>query len=365
MKKILWGISGIGNGHFNRQAPIINHYARFCRIVLFVYGESLRNARHVFGRHKNVYIVEIDVPFWVGKRSGLDFLQTARRNVGKDFLQVVCRAYSRAEQLIGRPDLVVTDYEPVSAGYGYVMDAPVVTLDQQSKYLCGVFPKKLGGQFFADETARLHFFFPHAAERIACSFFRVKRKSGPPEVTVVPPPLKESVVSLKRKPKKGVPSIVVYISSQRPFVQPIEEVVGVCASQPGARFHLFTREAAEFKSLPPNVEAYRHGDSRFFPLLAECSGIVSTAGHMLLSEAMYLGIPVYAVPLAVYEQQMNAFVIARGGFGVSCPKLERRHLGVFVRKLDHYAAAIKKDRFVLLRGPGQKEIIRRLDRILR
>lgn len=365
MKKILWGISGIGNGHFNRQAPIIGHYAKTCRIVLFVYGESLRNARRVFGRHKNVSIVEIDVPFWAGKESGLDFAATARRNAGTDFLQIVCRAYAQAERLIGRPDLVVTDYEPLSAGYGYAMDAPVVTFDQQSKYLCGVFPQKLGGQSFADETARLRFFFPRAAERIACSFFRIRRKPGAPAVTVVPPPLKESVVSLKRQPRQGAPAVLVYISSQRPFVQPLKEVVAVCASQPGVQFHLFTREPAGLQSLPANVAAYRHGDPRFFSLLAECHGIVSTAGHMLLSEAMHLGIPVYAIPLAVYEQQMNAYAVARAGFGVSFPKFTRRQLAIFVRGLARYAAAIRKDRTVLLRGPGQKHIVSRLDRFLR
>lgn len=364
MKRILWGISGIGNGHFNRQAPIIEHYARTCRVVLFAYGDSLRNARRVFGRHRHVSIVEIDVPFWAGKETGLDFEETARRNAGRDFLRVVCRAYARAERLIGRPDLVVTDYEPVSAGYGYAMDAPVVTFDQQSKYLYGVFPKKLGGQFYADETARLRFFFPRAAARLACSFFRVRRLAGAPDVVIVPPPLKETIVFLKRRPRRDAPSIIVYLSSQRPFVQPLEEVVAVCASQPQIRFHLFAKDAARLRQTPPNVAVYRHGDRRFLSLLAECHGIVSTAGHMLLSEAMYLGIPVYAIPLAVYEQQMNAFAIARGGFGLSHSRLERRHLQRFVRGLDRFARAIKQDRSVLLRGPGQEEIIRRLDRLI-
>jgi uncharacterized protein (TIGR00661 family) len=364
MKKILWGISGIGNGHFNRQAPIIAHYARTSRIVLFVYGESLRNARRVFGRDRNISIVEIDVPFWAGKEGGLDFLKTARLNAGKDFLSVTCRAYARAEKLIGKPDLVVTDYEPVSVGYGYACGAPVVTFDQQSKYLCGDFPKRLGGQAYADETTRLRFFFPQAAERIACSFFRVHRKPGAPEVTIVPPPLKQAIVSLTRKPRQGERSVLVYISSQRKLVQPLEEVIRICGSQPGVKFHLFAKEVTRLHAPPPNVAVYRHGDQRFYGILAECNGIVSTAGHMLLSEAMYLGIPVYAIPLAVYEQQMNAHVIARHGFGISFPRFEWRQLGAFIRGLDRFAAAIKKDRSVLLRGPGQGEIVRRLNRIL-
>ncbi len=365
MKKILWGISGIGSGHFNRQAPVIAHFARSCRIALFVYGESLRSARRVFGRYRNISIVEIDVPFWAGKRDGLDFRATARRNAGKNFLPIVCRAYDRTERLIGRPDLVVTDYEPVSAGYGYATGAPVVTFDQQSKYLCGVFPKTLGGQAFADETSRLRFFFPHTAERIACSFFRVRRRVGAPAVTIVPPPLKRTILEIRRKPKPSARSIIVYVSAQRPFVQTMDEVVRVCASQPSAEFHLFVRDALRLKSRPPNLTVYRHGDPRFYRLLSECHGIVSTAGHMLLSEAMHLGIPVYAVPLAVYEQQMNAHVIDRGGFGISHPRIERRRLAAFISGLDRFAAAIRHDRSALLRNSGQEEIVRRLNRFLR
>ena len=78
---------------------------------------------------------------------------------------------------------------------------------------------------------------------------------------------------------------------------------------------------------------------------------------MLLWEAMYLGIPVYAIPLPVYEQHMNAHVIEQHGFGVSRPKLERENLEYFIRNIPKYRNNIGQNHDVLLRRPGQAEII--------
>jgi UDP:flavonoid glycosyltransferase YjiC (YdhE family) len=86
---------------------------------------------------------------------------------------------------------------------------------------------------------------------------------------------------------------------------------------------------------------------------------------MLLSEAMHLGIPVYAIPLAVYEQQMNAHVIHKHGFGISHPRLEEKKLRFFIRNMPHFSRAILGDRTVLLREAGQERIIQFLEKMLR
>ncbi|HEU0051036.1 MAG TPA: glycosyltransferase family protein [Patescibacteria group bacterium] len=365
MKKILYGISGIGNGHANRQAPIIEHFSRTSRMMIFAYQESYRHYAEQFKKNRSVTVVPVDVPFWAGNRKGLDFLATVGLNKGKDFLEINCKAMAQAEKQIGRPDLVITDYEPVCAQYAYAMNAPLVTLDQQSKYLIGDFPHQLGGQTYEDEIVRLSMFFPKADARIACSFFQVKEKKDiDKKVLIFPSTLKESITLLKRKPSKYT-SILVYLSSQRAFVQSFDEVVRICDKYPDAEFHLFVK-GADTISAPKNsrVRIYEHGDPRFYKILETCSGIISTAGHMLLSEAMYLGIPVYAIPLAVYEQQMNAYVIDQNGFGISHPKVEKKKVREFVKNLAAYEKNIENDQAVLLREPGQQKIIHFLNGVL-
>ena len=54
---------------------------------------------------------------------------------------------------------------------------------------------------------------------------------------------------------------------------------------------------------------------------------------------MFLGIPVYALPLPLYEQQLNADVIAEGRFGIKEDCLSMNGLGgethLIINELNH------------------------------
>lgn len=354
---IIWGVCGIGHGHIFRQKPLIDHFAAAGHtITIFAYGESLSHYRKSFAGNDNIHIAEVAVPFYIGNATGLDFEATAALPANqKDYVRINGAAMAAAHAHGGKPTLVVSDYEPVSAQLAYAHGAPLVTIDQQSKYLTGAFPEALGGTTYADEVARLGLFFPRAEQRLASTFFRVAHKAhATHSVMLCPAVLGDAVTALHRAPGTAQ-SVLVYLTAQRPFDQSLDEITAILASQPDTQFHLFG------KNLPfidaPNVRSYQHGDSRFHSVLASCHGIISTAGHTLLSEAMHLGIPVYAMPLPLYEQQMNAHVIAAHNFGVSHPVFDADVLRGFLANLPNYAAAIAGDKDVLLRGTGQDAII--------
>lgn len=363
--KVLVGVCGIGRGHTDRQRPIIEHFADKGRLVIFAYGESLKHYEAEFAGRDNVLVLEVAVPFFAGNQDGLDFQRTAEINEGINSWWNHM-ALAGAQSFMGKPDLVISDYEPVSAQYAYAYDAPLVTIDQQSKYLIGDFPTQLNGQTYADEIARLRMFFPKAEARIACSFFDVTRKSNAKEqVDIYGPIIKRSVQSMKRAPISN--SVLVYISSQKDFVQDASEIADICASMPEYKFQVFAPNSQQFatrKLLPNNMVLFQHGDSHFTTVLQECSGIITTAGHTLLSEAMLLGIPVYAIPLAVYEQQMNAHVIHENNFGMSHDYLSVKPLKEFLANLPSYAQAIEQDKSILLRYSSKAQIITRLQNII-
>jgi len=75
---------------------------------------------------------------------------------------------------------------------------------------------------------------------------------------------------------------------------------------------------------------------------------------------MYLGIPAYLIPLAVYEQQVNSHVVGRNGFGVCAETLNVAELRCFLANLDGYAENIGRDRKVLVRGSGERKILSRI-----
>lgn len=369
MKKILFGVTGIGLGHTFRQLPIIEHYVeKGAKIVIFAYDKSLDFYSNRFGQTKNVHVVPVAVPFFVGNNNGLDFEATriSKFNQKINFLNINCKAWKRAAAILGKPDVVISDYEPVSAQYAYSLDAPLVTLDQQSKYLCGNFERELGGFTYQDEVVRLHMFFPKAATRIAVSFFKVDRRiDSKDDVLIFPPVLRTSIINIKRNPYYERPSILVYISSARDFPQGIEAIQNICKQINNVNFYIsLPKDAIQKDGLKKykNIKIYQHGDKEFEHLIEICHGIVSTAGHSLLSEAMFLGIPVYAIPVAPYEQFMNAKIINDYGFGLSSTKFDLQKLNFFIKNLNVYAKNIHEDTTVLLKGIGQNKIISFLEK---
>ena len=341
MRKILWGVCGIGHGHIFRQLPLIEHFSKTSDITIFAYGESYEFFK---GKYKTLRVA---VPYFVGTPEGLDYKATAEHPANRQDFDAINEA---AMEAVETPDLVISDYEPMSAQCAYMHGKPLITIDQQSKYLCGDFPAPLNGQNFIDEVQRLRLFFPRAKRRIACSFFDVKKNND--DVDIVAPVLNDKITSLRRTPDNK--TILMYLSSQRPFGQSFEEIVAICQTLPDIQFHLFG------KNIPAqggNLSTYEHGDPRFHEILSTCGGIVSTAGHSLLSEAMYLGIPVYAAPLPLYEQEMNAQVIHDNGFGMKHAQLEAKSLATFINNIPHYTTNIAQDKKILLRGTGQQAII--------
>lgn len=365
MKKILYGVSGIGNGHANRQLPIITELSKRHRIVILAYDESYATFERNFADNKNISLVRIAVPFIVGTPHGLDFGLTASHpaNQETNFLDIEWKAMAEVERLIGVPDLAITDYEPVCAQYAYAHNVPLVTIDQQSKFLFADLPKEIRGFTYEDEVQRLHMFFPEASNRIACSFFRTKPRVGADLVNFFPAPIKPAVRAVVRKPMKQK-EILVYISSAREFVQTPEEIIATFRKQSDAHFNLFIKntEIDKYKNDAKNITLFPHGSPDFISLMAVCDGIVSTAGHSLLSEAMYLGIPVYAIPVSPYEQHLNAKVIGDNGFGVDFPKLDSKTLDTFVNNLESYAKNIRNDKSILISGSGQDLIVDFLER---
>jgi uncharacterized protein (TIGR00661 family) len=295
------------------------------------------------------------VPYYPGKASGLDFEPSIQMKVNQEnFFKINTESMAQAEKLIGKPDFTISDYEPISAQYAYAWNAPLVTVDQQSKFLVGKFPPSIEGCFYEDEVMRLRLFFPKATLRIACSFFSVDSDG---EVIIVPPIIRNSIYNLKRKPQNG--QVLVYFSAQQFKQQPLEKLLELFAKFPDFHFHLFAPEKLELQS--KNITLYKHGDTKFDELLERCEGIISTAGHSLLSEAMAIGIPVLALPIRIYEQQINGLVIGKNKFGLCAQILTNETLKEFLNNIPRFTQNIAQDQTVLLKGNGLQQILKLLE----
>ena len=134
-----------------------------------------------------------------------------------------------------------------------------------------------------------------------------------------------------------------------------------CGKLPQVEWDLFFPEVSKLKVQAANVRCHAHGSDVFLATLAQCDGIVANAGHSLLAEAMYLGIPVLALPLKLYEQQLNALMVASHSFGMLVDQFDREKAHEFVARLEYFAGEIASDTSVLIRGDGVSTVLEELD----
>lgn len=65
-----------------------------------------------------------------------------------------------------------------------------------------------------------------------------------------------------------------------------------------------------------NVQVFPDPDKNIVDYLARCKGVISSAGHQFMSEAMVLKKPVFVVPqTGQYEQMLNARMLEQSGWG--------------------------------------------------
>lgn len=365
-KKILFGVCGIGNGHCNRQLPVLSHLLdQGHQIMVFTYGEGLSFFKDRFPFRSNLTVIPVANPYYVGCLKGLDFEKTALSEKNQvDFNKINALAMFRATQELGCPDLVISDYEMVAAQYAYAKQAPLVTLDQQSKYLVGHFETNLHGTSYLDEIERLNLFFPVACKRIAVSFFQVKSDSS--QVDIVAPMVRPEIIREKGNPRSATPSLIVYVTSQQIGSQPIDQWIDTIRTALPTTWeaHIFLPKRLNLPLDENHLHFYHHGNPIFDKLFISSHGVISTAGHTLLSEAMYLEKPVYALPLPLYEQQLNAHVIAEGGFGLSEETLTPVGITTFIENLEFYTENIRQDEQWLIKEPGNTLIIQKIEEIL-
>lgn len=339
-QRLLVGACGMGNGHSSRQLSLVAHLRRRGhRVAITTFGEGVRALDGAF---------ETPVPIlepthfpggWVPMLpDGIDVGGAARagRQVdprGDAWNFALCERV--VEVLGGAPDAVLTDYEPASAQIAYMTGARLITTEQQSKFLLYQTPD-IGGLTRRQEAAKLRYFFPAADARVASSFFpmeweRDERFAG--EVTA--PILRPEIVELA--PEVDESLVLVYLSPWAAIRGDLRQAPALFGAHPEKRFLVFSAE--DLGPVPKNVETRRLDRTEFTKALASCAAVIATAGHQLLSECVYLGKPVLALPFDVYEQRFNAAMAERWGFGVSADTLSPERLRAFLERREAYAAA--------------------------
>jgi len=109
------------------------------------------------------------------------------------------------------------------------------------------------------------------------------------------------------------------------------------------------------------LEFKNFSEQGFIDDLASAKGVIANSGFSLISEALTLQKPYYAIPLKKqFEQMLNGLYLKRLGYGEFHDLITKKHLTSFTENLDKYHDNLKN-----FKHDKNKKILGKLDRILK
>ncbi len=332
MKKILIGICGIGNGHINRQICVIKELLNNNYEVLV--ATEANKIQIIKERLENVKVIELNIPWIVCNEKGFDFKETLNKynniDLFKKYLELGIKI---EEELHGKPNLIISDYEPNVAQYAYATGIPLITMEQQSKFLY-LDELDLNNYSIKEEIYRINYFFPKYDKKIISSFFPINIKDN--KVIQVSP-----IISNLNKETIKDNFIIVYLSSYSDSDK-YEKLIDIIGNIRDINFKVYSKNHEKYinKFKYSNV-IFSNFNNEFKKDMSQSSALITTGGHQLISEAISIELPLYVMPLNTYEQHYNAYMVKKYELGTNKDITESNIID-FINNREKYRKNIKE-----------------------
>jgi uncharacterized protein (TIGR00661 family) len=324
--RILYGVSGAGLGHSSRAKEIISFLEKNGhKVLVFTYGEAYPVLKNYFHTYK---IQGIPLHY---SKGNLVFTKTAYHGIKSILGNLLNSNKIRRKILEFKPEVCITDMEPLVSVVAYLFNLPLISVNNQHTLVAFDFdiPKESrGGAFIAKIATILS--APRAKRYLALSF--IKKESAKKNIQIVGPVIRKEV--LKLKPRK-TNIVVVY----QPFLTPslIETLSGI-----NENFVVYTYNKT--KSEHRNI-AIKRISKPFINELAMAKAVIGTAGFSLISEALHLKKPYFAMPYRnQFEQTVNAFFLKNEKIGDFSTNPTKEQIEKFLANLPVYEKNLKKHR---------------------
>ena len=339
--KILIGVCGIGKGHCIRQYEISKELmARGHEVRILTYNEGINFFKDTMITTYNVY-----VPIILFKGERVNWVDCIKRNILK-FIPGIMKNKKIFKELMKDnfiPDLCISDYEPIVARMAYKLEVPLINIDQHSKFIY-MKEESINGYSCVEEKRRLQLFFPKSEKKYVVSFYNLSEELLPKDMRIIYPIIRNDLKK-KVKTNKNDKKIVVYFSKyiNIPIEQNIEELIKIFNKFPEYRFVIFSTEYSEIHyDKNKNVIIVKNDRYRFINELKNACCVISTAGHTLISEALYCGIPVFAIPLPSFDQHYCGRFLNENEIGYSSNVITYENLKEFINNEKKYKENMKK-----------------------
>jgi len=275
--KILYAIQGTGNGHLARATEIVPILKSMAQTDVLVSGTQ----------------ADLNVPFkidyklsgmsfMIGKSGGVDLLKTARKlpvwQLIKDIRHLPVEKY----------DLVISDFEPVSAWACWLRGKECIGLSHQNAVLHPSAPKP----GFNDMMGKLILkYYAPASYKYGFNF----KPSFP---NIFPPVIRGDIRNAESTQK---PHYTVYLPAYSD-----QQILDVLSSISDIEWQVFSKHSKATYTVG-NIHFQPVSLEKFTGSFLSCTGLLCTAGFEGPAEAIYLGKKLCVIPMKKqYEQYCNA-----------------------------------------------------------
>ncbi|MBD3672789.1 MAG: hypothetical protein HUJ26_04620 [Planctomycetaceae bacterium] len=305
--RIFYGVAGEGLGHASRVLSLIGHLPD-CEIHVFTFGK----AYDFFKSLDYPHLHRIDGLMFAYCNGVVNYRKTLSNAVNYYFsglTQNLDYIEQQAEEL--QPALFVTDFEPSVIRAAHLMGQPVLSIDNQHKFVdCRAPSLPASLQLYAMMTSpTVRTMVPSPTHSVVATFHADRLEAIHSDVTLTGGILRQEVES---HPVTNEGFILTYL--RHSVAEQILSALAGCG-----------REVRVYGASPEQRLMYR-GQFRFFDLspdfvhdLASCDRVIAPAGNQLISECRYFQKPILAIPEpGQYEQAINAHFAEEIGLGTSC-----------------------------------------------
>jgi len=314
--KILYAIQGTGNGHISRAIELVPVLKKKADVDVLISGVQADLQLPFSVKYKFR-----GLSFIFGKKGGISFWKTFKQIRLKHFIKeiIACPVHHY--------DLVINDFEPVSAWSCKMKGVPCIALSHQAAFRSKKVPvtkhKDLIGAFILKKYAPCLNYFGFHFEKYDDHIYG---------------PIIRTEIRNKSVTRKG--HYTVYLPSYSD-----EKLIRVLSKIKDIKWQVFSKHAS-YSYQHQNIQVSPLSAPLFIDSLASSNGVLCGAGFETPAEALFLKKKLLVVPMKMqYEQHLNAESLSQIGVEV-LKKISLKH----VPKIQ---AWVSSDRFVEVHYPDE------------
>jgi uncharacterized protein (TIGR00661 family) len=297
---ILYAIQGTGNGHLSRAVDIIPELQKYGKLDLFVSGAQAEVVLPYPVKYKSK-----GLSFYFGKQGGINFLKTFQNNSSKDVIKEI------KNFPVEKYDLVINDFEPITAWACRKKEVPIIGLGHQAALLSKKSPRPKFVDPFGEWMLKN---YAPTKKYVGFHFDEYDKNIFTPVVRTA---IREADVK-----DHGHYTIYLPAYDDKKLVQLLLKISKV-------RWHIFSKHTKKPYHVG-RISVYPVSGHDFIESVVTSTGVLCGSGFETPAEVLHLNKKLLVVPMkSQYEQHCNAAALKKLGVPVlkkvkkkSIPKIE-------------------------------------------